>query len=135
MSISTKFYWHGEELTNVVRTAMLQRLEETGKMVADQVRHNISTLGPPASDPGQFPHIKKGDLYLSIYHKVLVSPRPQVIIGSTVPHAVFLELGTVKMSPRPFLMRTLFDMREAVKTKMTAKLKINIIRRLIGRFL
>jgi HK97 gp10 family phage protein len=71
---------------------------------------NISTPSRPTrSRPSQFPHADSGKLRQSI---VLIPARAEsrVIrarVGTPLLYAKFLEVGTRKMLPRPFLRRTL----------------------------
>ena len=56
------------------------------------------------SQPGQFPAIQSGDLKRSISG---TSNKDNIIISSSEEYAVYLELGTKKMEPRPFFNPTL----------------------------
>lgn len=57
-----------------------------------------------ASAPGEFPAADTGRLHQSITSAVVVSPTSfQIEVASNVEYGAYLELGTSKMEPRPFL--------------------------------
>lgn len=57
-----------------------------------------------ASAPGTAPAVDTGRLRSSITHEIGRDPRGLVArVGTNVRYAVYLELGTRKMRPRPFL--------------------------------
>ena len=57
-----------------------------------------------ASAPGQYPAVDSGELLTSIFFDVVES-KLQVEIGNLIgaPYGEFLEFGTSKMEPRPWL--------------------------------
>lgn len=63
--------------------------------------------------PGEFPRKQTGDLRRRIAYEVdeasLVAR-----VGTNLLYGKFLELGTKKMAPRPFLRRTLAAERDAI---------------------
>jgi HK97 gp10 family phage protein len=54
------------------------------------------------SEPGEFPHVQSGELRRSITH---ITDKKELTarIGSGKIYARYLELGTSKMDPRPFI--------------------------------
>lgn len=72
----------------------------------DKIFSNYSTGGSAphrASAPGEPPSSDTGALLNSISHKVDVEQTVFVRIGSDKKYAIWLELGTRYMAPRPFL--------------------------------
>lgn len=67
-----------------------------------------------ASAKGQAPATDLGTLIQSIVIDRTDVPRGRIVIAATAKHAKFLELGTRKMAPRPFLRRALRTMRRRV---------------------
>jgi HK97 gp10 family phage protein len=65
-----------------------------------------SIVGPSneVSEPGEPPKIKTGRLRASITHRVVYEDE-QVVgeVGTNVEYGIYLEYGTSKMAPRPFL--------------------------------
>lgn len=63
---------------------------------------SVNQSYPPASTPGEPPHKRTGNLLSRIDHEFdndgLVGR-----VGSNLDYARFLELGTEKMEPRPYL--------------------------------
>lgn len=76
-----------------------------GDEVVQDIRDTISQRYPPPSDAGSPPHQRSGALAAGIVATVeeFVDAAPQVTIESTAPHSRYLEKGTSKMEPRPFL--------------------------------
>jgi HK97 gp10 family phage protein len=84
-----------------------------GPVMKDMIRRAIrveaaakSSMGEeePPSTPGSPPAVRTGRLRGSITWRVGVDAEsPYVDVGTAVYYAVFLELGTRYMAPRPFL--------------------------------
>jgi HK97 gp10 family phage protein len=75
----------------------------------NRIRRNLSTPYPPASDPGEYPHRRTGELRRSV--QLQQGKTGTVRVGANVPHGRFLELGTSIMEPRPWLSQTLQEER------------------------
>lgn len=58
--------------------------------------------------PGQVPFTVTGDLIASLTITMSVAGM-EAIVGSDLPHARFLETGTIWMAPRPFWRRILWS--------------------------
>jgi len=79
-----------------------------------QTKKILGARGSNRSKPGEFPHKDYGLLRQSIatdYDQSTLTAR----IGSALSYAKYLELGTRKMRPRPFLRRTLAEERETIR--------------------
>lgn len=55
-----------------------------------------------ASAPGQFPAADTGELHTSIT-TLPIEPAMRVEVGANTPYAGYLEFGTTRMEPRPFM--------------------------------
>lgn len=108
--------WRGRELTQQLRKEIEGRLAEAGEVVASKVRRNISTSSRSQgrSNPAGMPHADTGRLRNSVTYEV-DKQALTVKIGTNVEYAPFLELGTLHMDERPFLIPTAEDMRDDVR--------------------
>lgn len=97
--------WVGRILHPRLHRAMRKSLE----FLVDQTKHGLRTPYPPASSPGEFPHRRTGALQQSIRVGVIDARRRAVTgqFGSDLDYATYLELGTSRMAPRPFLRPTI----------------------------
>lgn len=121
-----EFKWHGKQIEWRVRNAVADALDDLGRRLVWRVRRALNIPYPPASDPGNPPHRRTGLLRDSIFTTV---NRHQLVLHLRVDEETFywkfLEYGTIKMAPRPFLGVTL----DAMQTTMSTE-----IRRLIKRY-
>src|SRR5690606_4313565 len=113
--------WHSKQLDGELRAEMLRRLRICGEAAASHARRNLSAAMPPAGLPGEFPHARTGTLRQAVTYEV-DERRMTVRIGAPVEYALFLELGTEKMQPRPFLRKTLIEMRPFFRRVLLAPL-------------
>lgn len=73
----------------------------------DKMIQSISIEGPPRSEPGEPPHVDSRDLLLSWS----LEDDPGSLewqITSTEVYSIYLEFGTDRMWPRPFLFKAIF---------------------------
>jgi len=116
-------------------------IKETEKKLADnlykaavylkgKVKEALNTTGNPylasagpsgrhyknenPSEPGEAPHKMLGNLMRSIAHAMSEDGKT-AYVGSNLEYALFLEVGTVKMAPRPFFRTTLTEEAETIK--------------------
>jgi hypothetical protein len=92
----------------------------------DQVRADVSTPFPPASSPGEPPHLRSGDYQASVVSVVAASVSGKSItgrVGSDSPYARRLEFGFVgvdslgrnyNQAPRPHLRPALERMKRRI---------------------
>jgi len=114
--------WRGEEFKNFIRKNEEQRLEAAAIYLQNKVKEAISDPSPPVSDPGQPPHKDTGTLRASISHEIDKQTKT-ARVGSNSEVAKYLELGTDKMSPRPFLEPTLNANRAELKQILAGKME------------
>jgi HK97 gp10 family phage protein len=128
-----------------IERQVLRNLDAAGFFLVSQIRPMISTpsrtvshvprfkgdqlvgmkkvLGPRGSNrskPGEPPHKDYGRLRASIARETVPNgSSPRCFVGSALPHAKFLELGTVKMAARPFLRRALGENQQRITEIVT----------------
>lgn len=106
--------WYGPSVARQVRDEMKARLALAAEELRAQVVENISTDAPPHSLPGEFPHQISGELADSI--RVETDKRSLTVrVVADADYALALELGTANMSPRPFMRRTMLQMRSRLR--------------------
>lgn len=112
--------WYGAKIMKGLEKEFYKRLRIVGARLERVTKQNLSipgrTAGPSA--PGEFPHLQTGDLRKSIFHEVVLA-RKVVILGTTMRHGLFLEIGTSKMAARPFLRKTVTEERAAIDKLFT----------------
>lgn len=118
ISVKGGLIWEGSKVTKAMRAKMVEVLHEIADELWEYVDTNLSTPAPPHSNPGQFPHEISGDLRTGIIAAVNESDL-SLILSSSAPHTIHLELGTHNMEPRPFLRPAI----ESIKPKMNAILQ------------
>ena len=91
-------------------------LKDVGKEMQAVMRDKVNTKYPPASIKNNPPHRRSGDLWRSI----TVTSSRGVIRIRTIRHGFFLEGGTSRMDPRPFVRPTLFA--KGQRTKWATKI-------------
>ena len=87
-----------------------------GDKVAEELQASVSEPFPPASEPGEPPHRRSGDLERGIGHELVVDQNVTSEIKSTSEHSAPVEFGsshevplkdggtkTVVVAPRPFM--------------------------------
>lgn len=108
---------------DMLKSQMIARLDEAGRLVRDEVRFSISTPGyGEPSPPGMPPHLQTGDLQRSYYHEVNFAAL-NVRIGSDLFYAPILELGLPPIkAPRPHLRRALYQSTQDLRAILCAPL-------------
>jgi len=101
-----KLVWNGPAFVSAIRGTIAGNLPDAGEHLRDVMKQLIGIQGPPRSDPWEPPHIDTGALEKDIDFAVDTATLT-VTVGSTLDYAVYLEEGTDRMEPRPFLARTL----------------------------
>lgn len=103
-------------------------------VLAEEIRRTIGHQGRPGyhSEPGFPPFRQSGELQRSVIVRKqdigvvrgflrAVSLSEQVYeVAVTAPHGPWLEWGTYKMLPRPFMMTTVFRMQSTMQSMLKA---------------
>jgi HK97 gp10 family phage protein len=96
-------------------TEVMDRADEVLKAVAlaiadflaAHMKVTISTVYPPASNPGEPPALRTGNLQDSIRVEEIDGQVCVVVGDDDAYYAIFLEFGTSTMDPRPFVEQTI----------------------------
>ena len=125
--------WYGKQVNLSIQVITRRRVKAATAYLFAKVIDNISVpvgsiTGPRGgitkvrSKPGEFPRKDLENLTNTLMSDVSVVSTGvwDGWVGSPLDYSVFLELGTGKMSPRPFLTRTLFEESAAIKAILTA---------------
>jgi HK97 gp10 family phage protein len=83
-------------------------VEQLAETTAEIARAKISG-GAGAAAPGSYPKSKTGRLEGSISVVLTQAKRTTAMVGTAQLHGRFLEFGTAKMEPRPWLMPSVED--------------------------
>lgn len=109
-----KITWHGRELSQLIRNTMGDRLQVAADELAGEIHNRITQAqSPPTSAPGAYPHMDTGALAAGLYTEVDRS-NLSALVANREDHALYLELGTSRMAPRPHMRRTMADMRNRI---------------------
>jgi len=127
MTVSTvHIEWYGEGFKANVQEAAAKGLNASAEMLKALMSRNIGEQGPPRSAPGGFPHMETRSLKQSLGVGKATPVNLVASAGSrdgyvnsvnkvpTNDYGLYLEFGTRKMAPRPWLIRSLDDNRTAI---------------------
>lgn len=105
--------WFGPEVKARLHRENIKRLTAAALTIENHSRRSISEGYPPASIPGEPPHVRTGALRNSVTHEV--GDFEEIArIGTNLPYGRHLELGTKHMPARPWLRRAFAETRAAV---------------------
>jgi HK97 gp10 family phage protein len=131
----TRINWYGNRVFTLATDANVEAMKKAALLVESDVKKNFTLQGQGrqygrhiASRPGEPPAIDTGTLRASIMNEVeksgmnvtgKVGPDIEKIaakapVGTNVEYGFYLELGTSKMEPRPFLRPALRRTRKQV---------------------
>ncbi len=121
--------WFGAKVAASVSRGMTARLAVAGSLLRDEIKVRISLPVVKVkgrvvlrSKPGEFPRLETGHLRRSIFS--IMEDDHTVAVGSPLDYALYLELGTSRMEPRPYLARTLLDKQSDLERILLAPLNI-----------
>ena len=103
MSVKTK---RNPKALDIILTEVAAHTHTIGKQVEQNAKRSMKDGGIPhvPSRPGEPPHIDTKTLHDSIMTETQKeSDSVETRVGTNVKYGLYLELGTVKMLPRPFL--------------------------------
>lgn len=114
---------YGQKVAGYFRKKVfMPKVRRSADALLVQIRLNIGQQGPPHSKPGEFPRRITGYLARAVdveYDESNLSARV-FVRNEQAPYWKFLEFGTSKMEPRPFLSRTLREMKPRIRKNLTA---------------
>lgn len=120
-----------QRLTAALENAMDQAAQYVVGFVKESINRSqpvrktrTGWVGLDPSAPGEPPKKLSVTLQPSISHEMRSEPGAVVArIGTNVPYAKHLELGTSKMKPRPFLVPGLNNSLDTAKATIAARLR------------
>jgi hypothetical protein len=101
--------WNGPQILSTVEAAAVRAMETAGAALATSTKARVSTPYPPASAPGEAPHLRSGGLHDAIGSQVTRGGRTVTLkVGVPADSAVLaqaraLASGTGRMAARPFM--------------------------------
>lgn len=81
---------------------LITALNNTADAIAADAQQSVGTPYPPASEPGEAPHLRTGELQQSIHAVHDVSPTEADVVSDS-DHSAAMEFGTARVAPRPFM--------------------------------
>lgn len=112
-SATSRVVWHGPKIAGMTRVEASRRLNRCAVALHSEIiqRISISTRANGPSLPGFPPHADTGRLRQSIVLQPATPANLVARVGTNLRYGRFLELGTKRMAARPFLRKTLREMR------------------------
>lgn len=137
-----KVVWYGDAVQASIDREMTKRLKACGQIGRDHAKTLISVdgtgkrsggnrdskgrflssliYGANPSKPGEPPHVQRGQLRASVATE---TERLTTRVGTNQKKGRWLELGTSRMAPRPWLRRMLAEMTPTFRAILTAPIK------------
>ncbi len=133
MGTRVNFNWHGDEISKKIEDTMVNRLDLAGFTLMNEARDLVSRnqaragkgarkVGLDPSTPGTPPKRVTGTLHRSIFW-ALDRQAVKGRVGTPLKYGLFLELGTVRMAARPWMITAVRNKREAIKRILTKEIK------------
>jgi hypothetical protein len=101
-----KVDWFADKVMAAARKGAVAGLHLAGTVMVAEIKASLSVPYPPSSEPYAPPHRRSGDLKAGIRYRVDAA-NLVVYVLSTAAWATYLEYGTSRMAPRPYLRRGL----------------------------
>lgn len=113
--------WFGPERLAEIQTEQRKRMERAVRVVSNEVKKSLGVKFPPASSPGNPPHLRTGELRRSIATEV-VDEGGKIVgrVGTNKTYAKYLELPNYLN--RPFLLPAVARMRNTVERILSQKM-------------
>ena len=109
--------------------------DDAGELVRNEVVKELSHPGTGkvygrhrASSPGSPPAVNTGTLRNSIFVRTVSvsTTHRQIEVGTRVKYAGYLEYGTSRMRPRPFMRTAVLRAQPQITSMTTAKVSIHL---------
>lgn len=92
-----------------VRRMQIAALRELAAEMTTTIAEKLDVQGPPRSSPGEPPHRDTGNLQATT--EVVFDGANRLYVR-TPQYGIYLDGGTSRMEPRPFLRSTIHDQRD-----------------------
>lgn len=112
------FRWNGPRVAKANVAALMAGIQAGAEYLARQIESNISIIGPPASEPGEFPHVDTGELQDRI--EVQRGRGYSVRVVATAEHAEYVEKS------RPFIRRTYLEERKRLRHVIMSRARASV---------
>jgi len=112
------YRWYDSDVKKACRNELRKRMPLVVEALRSAVVKAISTPCPPHSAPYTPPHAETGKLRQSIFGEVSEDGLTG-IVGTPLEYGRFLEEGTRKMAPRPYLRATFSRMARYLASLLT----------------
>jgi HK97 gp10 family phage protein len=129
--------WKGDEARKRIAAEMTRRLYAAGLLVERHAKRLLSVAGTGTkasgrgrvyganpSAPGEPPHKQTGRLRASVASEVDAAAQT-ARVGTNVKYGKYLELGTRRMKPRPWLRRSLSEVRDKIRAIFARPLNLD----------
>lgn len=125
--MANKVTWNGDKLLQKTRKDSARSLRRIGTMLVADIRRSMAgdrfgstkvgrkTVRHPAP-PGEPPAVQTARLTGSIAYEL--ADERTLRVGTNVVYGKYLELGTRRMAPRPFLVPALIRNRRAIEEEL-----------------
>ena len=100
---------HAKTLISIEGTGKVRERDSRGKFKRTKLIYNANP-----SSPGEPPHVQTGRLRGSVAFEVLTLGSMIGRVGTNLKYGRWLELGTKKMAARPWLRRSLLELKAAI---------------------
>ncbi len=110
MGVNVTITSYRVEVEKKIDSDIDKKMALVGRLVENEAKVNVS------KSPPEHPQVQTGQLRSSITHEVeKTRDETTALIGTPVKHGLYLELGTVKMQPYPWLLPAVESNREQIK--------------------
>jgi hypothetical protein len=107
--------WYGDRVKADVRRRAETQIARIGEIAVEHAQRLVGHQGSRGvhSRPGEPPYRQSGELQESIFARPLPG-RMQVQVGTSSMVGLYMELGTRRIAPRPWLRRTMKEIQPQI---------------------
>lgn len=97
--------WTGPQAVKAIRQRLRHNANAAMLVGVNAIKLKLSEPWPPASAPGEAPHVRTGTLRRGVTGRVEDDSKGIVILVGVagVPYAADLEFGKSRLAPRPYI--------------------------------
>lgn len=110
--------WDVRRMIQTTQAALNFAMKDTAAKMQNYVQNQLSKPYPPASSPGNYPHIRTGQLKAGVY---VSGTTNGIRVYSQAQHGVYLQWGTENMEPRPWATKMLRAQDWSAEVKKAAR--------------